>query len=178
MKRACCHCIFAAKATLAFLAAAFSLGIQIYWVYNRIDLTKLRLPPVVINQKLCAFTSTTLSRIEPQNGKFLMGFSPQWEVDRPKAINDRLNRKAVLFNAFVKITDTDFMKDMITWHAQMVGEVGAILELTVDPGVPIQTIPDSMYLALATHIRFCNQQYGTPMILRFAHEMNVLVRFT
>ena len=67
---------------------------------------------------------------------------------------------------------TSFQTDLITWYCQMAGQQGAYLELTMDPSVDVASIPDSQYLALAQKMRVCNTKYGTPVLLRFGHEMN------
>ena len=60
----------------------------------------------------------------------------------------------------------------MVWNAQEVGKVGAILEITLIPTVDVELIPDSTLYKFAQLMRHVNSLYGTPVLLRFMHEMN------
>jgi hypothetical protein len=138
--------LFGIKFLVSFFAAVGSLGVQLYWVRDaylaEMAIQGLVLQPVTIpkDSKACLHTSTN-SRLDPGANTFLFGFSLQWDRDLPSSLVSRIGMNPVVFNAFIKITATDIQKDMITWHCQEVGKVGAMLELTVDPGQEVGTIP-------------------------------------
>jgi hypothetical protein len=75
-------------------------------------------------------------------------------------------------SAFTYINNTDFQIDMINWKAQKAGEQGAILELTVMPSVNVENISNEQLYAFAVLMRRINGVYGTPVLLRYMHEMN------
>ena len=72
----------------------------------------------------------------------------------------------------MNINATGFQSDIIIWNAQQAGQVGAMLELTLMPTAPIDTIPTTILWSYATLMRQINSQYGVPVLLRFGHEMN------
>ncbi|KAI8916244.1 glycoside hydrolase superfamily [Gorgonomyces haynaldii] len=178
--RGCCRFIFCMKATLAILLAFAALGIQGYLIYdkrmkslNNVKLAAIPLPDTgAADAVKCYYKTSQGARLLPPNGQFLFGFSVQWDRDLPKNFNDRLGMRPAIFNAFTKVTGTDFQKDMITFHAQETGLAGGILELTVDPGSQIEGISDQTWRDLATHLRTVNSKFGVPILLRFGHEMN------
>lgn len=61
---------------------------------------------------------------------------------------------------------------MINWKAQQAGKEGAILELTLMPSVNVETISNDQLYAFAVLMRRINSVYGTPVLLRYMHEMN------
>lgn len=75
------------------------------------------------------------------------------------------------------MTLTDFKQDIIRWNCQKVGELGGILELTLQPNMKVTEIPDQMYLDIAIFLRRMNADYGVPILLRFMHEMVYMIIF-
>jgi hypothetical protein len=75
-------------------------------------------------------------------------------------------------SSFININETDFQLNTIVWNAQEVGKVGAMLEITLIPTVDVELIPASTLYKFAQLMRHVNSLYGTPVLLRFMHEMN------
>ncbi|EGF81320.1 hypothetical protein BATDEDRAFT_36866 [Batrachochytrium dendrobatidis JAM81] len=176
--RQCCGLLFALKATFAGLAAIAGLSYQAYLVYTLYG-PDLRLAPVIIpppgtaDASLCFHdVASGKARLEPPPGTFWFGFSLDWSVDVPDQLNKRIGKAPVIFNSFVNINATGFQSDIIIWNAQQAGQVGAMLELTLMPTAPIDTIPTTILWSYATLMRQINSQYGVPVLLRFGHEMN------
>jgi hypothetical protein len=61
---------------------------------------------------------------------------------------------------------------MIEWNAQMVRQVGSVLELTLMPDVSPELIQPQVYGQFAKFLKRINYEYGVPVLLRFMHEMN------
>ncbi|KAH6579957.1 hypothetical protein BASA61_009945 [Batrachochytrium salamandrivorans] len=176
--RQCCGFIFAIKVLVAFLIAVGGIGYQAYIVY-RLYGPGLVLPPVSfppptsVDASRCYHNAANgKSRLEPPPGIFWLGFSLNWNSEVPSAFNSKLGLKPAIFNSFVKINATDFENDIITWNAQQAGQVGAMLELTLMPTVPVETIPTTLLWDYAVLMRRINSAYGVPVLLRFGHEMN------
>lgn len=67
---------------------------------------------------------------------------------------------------------------LLEWHAQEAQRVSAHLQITIEPTrspSEFSTIPDEILDKLARMCFEINTKYGTPVYLRFGHEMNVLV---
>lgn len=68
--------------------------------------------------------------------------------------------------------------DLLDWHGKECQRLGAFLELTIEPSrspSEISTIPEELLERIAQRCLFINTEYGTPIYLRFGHEMNVIV---
>jgi hypothetical protein len=64
---------------------------------------------------------------------------------------------------------------LLDWHGQEAQRVSAMLELTIEPirdPTDISTIPQSILDSIAKKLLQINTKYGTPVYLRFGHEMN------
>jgi hypothetical protein len=126
----------------------------------------LRLNPVLIQQSCPAVKN----RLDPH--KFVFGFSPDWAVDTPTTLGDRLGKRPLLFNVFIKMSKTEIPSESIYYHCKQTANAGAMLELTVDPSDQLDQIPKKIYHSLAVAMRQCNVELGVPVLLRFGHEMN------
>ncbi|KAJ3309574.1 hypothetical protein HDU76_003577 [Blyttiomyces sp. JEL0837] len=69
-------------------------------------------------------------------------------------------------------TTRPFDPTLINWFGSEVGKVGGILELTIEPISDITQFTDAVLDSLAQSLYKVNTQYGIPILLRFAHEMN------
>jgi beta-mannanase len=56
--------------------------------------------------------------------------------------------------------------------AQECSRIGAIFELSLDPTIPIEQVSNEQLYRFAEHMKYINTVYGTPVLLRFMHEMN------
>jgi hypothetical protein len=64
---------------------------------------------------------------------------------------------------------------MLLWHGKEAQRISAYLELTIEPSrspSEISTIPIALLTQIADHCYKINTEYGTPILLRFGHEMN------
>ncbi|KAI8929100.1 glycoside hydrolase superfamily [Entophlyctis helioformis] len=176
--RALCGCLFTIKALLAFLLGLGGLGIQAFWVYKMYGpstvLPSIAIPPAgSANAASCFFdASAGKARLEPPLGTFVLGFSLNWAIDTPEKLVARTGKRPAIYNTFIRLSATDFQKNILNWNAQEVGKVGAMLEVTLMPVVPVETIPSTLLWEVATFMREINSKYGVPVFLRYGHEMN------
>ena len=131
----------------------------------------IKFPNVGEKSELCSH-SPELARLEPADGSFIWGFDLQWDRDLPSALVQRLGKNPTYFNSFINLNATDFQQEIIIWNAQQCEKVGAMLELSIIPTIPIETIPDVLYTQFALTMRHINSMYGVPVLLRYMHEMN------
>lgn len=75
-------------------------------------------------------------------------------------------------SSFVSFTKQSFQPDIIEWNTQTAGQLGSILELTLQPAMRADEIPNEFYDVFASFMRRMNSQYGVPIFIRFMHEMN------
>ena len=64
---------------------------------------------------------------------------------------------------------------MLEWHGQEARRISAFLQLTIEPSrapSEISTIPQDILDQIADHCLKINTVYGTPIYLRYGHEMN------
>jgi hypothetical protein len=167
MKKGVCRFLFWAKVFLAVAVASAGTLLQLRMVIVKYQLAvNLKLPK--INAPL--HCPAVKNRLDPM--KFIFGFSIDWSKDTPTSLGDRLGKRPLIFNVFVKISKTEIPKDAIYYHCKQTASAGAILELTVDPSDKLEQIPIKIYHDLAVSMRQCNVELGVPVLLRFGHEMN------
>lgn len=181
MYRSACAVLFWIKAIIS-LIIVISLTSTFSWIIYRARVYSLSVvppPPAAAFQfpevgevsGACNHNSP-FARLEPQDGDFIWGFDLQWDRDLPSAVVSRLGKRPTYFNSFINLNATDFQQNMILWNAQECAKVGAMLEITVIPTIPIETIPDILYTQFALTMRYVNSMYGVPVLLRYMHEMN------
>nr|KAJ3422319.1 hypothetical protein HK105_000226 [Polyrhizophydium stewartii] len=176
--RALCGCLFWTKALIALLIALGGLGYQAYLIYKLYSpsatLPSIDIPNPGSSSSTACYYDKSLgkARLEPPAGTFIMGFSLDWSVDLPTRLGDRINKRPALFNSFAKINATAYEKDIISWQAQEAGKVGAMLEITLQPMVPMDQIPTDLLWDFSVFMRTVNSKSGVPVLLRFGHEMN------
>ena len=81
---------------------------------------------------------------------------------------------------WVKIFADYYESEMLNWMAQVLhkaamsegGSSSAILMVTLMPEVSMDRVANQTYIDLADQLAYINIQYGVPILLRFAHEMN------
>ncbi|KAI8894681.1 glycoside hydrolase superfamily [Globomyces pollinis-pini] len=174
-----CKTIFCIK---AIFALSLSLGVLyrgVSFVKRKYDEAPRILPPIMVPPrdsvdlvKCFHDESAGVSRLQPPGDMFLFGFSLDWAIDTPEQLVSRLGQKPPLINTFVKINATDFESGMIEWQAQLLHNLGMIMELTLEPTVTPQELSDEILEEFAIFMRHINTKYGIPVLLRFMHEMN------
>ncbi|KAJ3121819.1 hypothetical protein HK100_012223 [Physocladia obscura] len=131
----------------------------------------------------CAYSSTSsLARLEPPlDGVMMLGMSLNWGYETPTSSATKMIPSAyvpAVYNAWLDITPglfngTGFDINMFNWFGYEVGMVGAILELSLNPQTSnVSEITVPMMEAFAAKCQYINQEYGVPIYLRYAHEMN------
>lgn len=144
----------------------------------RQDMELVKNKPIsfVPNSGMCNVESNGgLGRIEPSNGYLMLGYSLNWEEQVPKDVNDKLGHSMPIFNAFLKVDGTmtpQFDNKMLIWFGQQVSAVGGILSVTIEVVSNLETLPDETYDSIARTLTHINTVYGTPVLLRYCHEMN------
>ncbi|RKP00207.1 hypothetical protein CXG81DRAFT_13506 [Caulochytrium protostelioides] len=117
--------------------------------------------------------SAAHARLENPKGT-MVGFHIDWSQDTPDALKSRIGAYPAVVNTFITFdagAAWPWDRDMLVWQAQLAGEAGAVLEITVMP-VDLGRITAQMYADFAATLRTLNEQYHTPVLLRWAHEMN------
>jgi hypothetical protein len=88
---------------LALSLAIGLMGLEGYLVYdkhikklesNRVMIKPIKLPP--IGSAEC-FHNSASARLEPPDGTFLLGFSLDWNKDRPQRLIDRADVRPAMF---------------------------------------------------------------------------------
>lgn len=118
----------------------------------------------------------------------MFGFSLDWTKQKPLDAQSTLGGiSPAMVAAFIKIdssSDVPFDFEMLLWHGYVnfslicrkeAQRVSAYLELTIEPTrapTEISTIPLTLLSKIADHCYKINTEYGTPILLRFGHEMN------
>eukprot|EP00842_Homolaphlyctis_polyrhiza_P003799 jgi/Hompol1/441/HPOL_002500-RA len=179
-RRTLCGFLFFTKALFAFLVGCGGLGYQAYMIAKMYKpssgnrLVPVHIPdPTSPDSTRCFFNPAIgTARLEPPPGSFILGISLDWKNDKVSDLNNRLGQKVLLFNSFITIDTTGYEADIILWNGQQARDVGAMLELTLRPSVPVETIPTTVLWSLANTLRTVNSDYGVPILLRFGHEMN------
>lgn len=179
--RRACKFLFVLKALLAIVLGTAAMGGQVYLVCIKFKAAKPQyLPPVLFpaigtpEAARCFYNpSSSLARLEPPQGAFFFGLSPQWVNGQlPADVSQRLGYNAPLYNTFISLTTTSFQPDIIEWNCQLVSQQQGVLELTLIPQIRADQIPSSFYPAFAQFMRSMNSKYGVPILLRFMPEMN------
>lgn len=116
--------------------------------------------------------------LEPPPGAPLIGMSLDWAKTEPYQFGSTLGFRPAIFGAWIKLDTTaavQFDFALLKWYGERAQQANAWLELTIEPtrDVPeIGQIPQSLLDQIAQQLRIINTQYGTPVLLRFGHEMN------
>ncbi|KAI8611807.1 glycoside hydrolase superfamily [Chytriomyces sp. MP71] len=151
-------------------------------------------PPVTINDAKgnplpqCAFdASKGKARLEPPlDGYMMLGMSLDWSYETPTTSSQGKMKgyTAAVYNSWLDMgpslgNGTGYDKNMLNWFGSEAGRVGAILELTLNPpkefsptGPDLKDLTPEMYDSIARDFARINQIYGTPIFLRWGHEMN------
>lgn len=163
------------------LLAAMSLKVYVMWKEGtrlEKELSEIRNSPIsfVPHSGLCdADSNGGLSRLEPDGASLMLGYSLNWEEQVPSEVNEKLGHRAAIFNAFIKVDGTmtpPFDNKMLAWFGQQVSKEGGVLALTVEVVSSLETLQDEVYDSLARSVTKINTIYGTPVLLRYCHEMN------
>ncbi|SNR40399.1 glycosyl hydrolase [Blastococcus mobilis] len=99
------------------------------------------------------------------------GVQLQWDQDSPAGYEERTGRQPVLYGEFVEFP---FGYEVATWLGEKVAQVeaeDAILMLTLEPRDGLHSITDAVLADLTQQLTDWNEA-GTPVLVRFAHEMN------
>ncbi|KAJ1567600.1 hypothetical protein HK405_005418, partial [Cladochytrium tenue] len=175
--------MFWAKTSLAMAISIFGLS---YYTYKVLDLHQNASPPsssyvstpITISNTSgdCDASKTGYSRLQLQEeGKFMFGLSLDWSISTPTTAVATLGFSAAIYNTFMEMDATlssPYDTNMLNWYGSEVAKVGGILEVSMDPVSNISDIPDSVYIAFATQLKQINSDFGVPVLLRWAHEMN------
>ncbi|KAJ3016589.1 UNVERIFIED_CONTAM: hypothetical protein HDU68_012139 [Siphonaria sp. JEL0065] len=129
----------------------------------------------------CAYNpASSLARLEPPlQDKLMLGISLDWSYEVPTASVKKMNGYTpAVFNAWLDMIPgtwggLGYDNNTFNWFGSEAGKVGSILELSLNPKVDnISSITVQMMTDFSKMCQFINQYYGTPIFLRWAHEMN------
>ncbi|KAI9030385.1 glycoside hydrolase superfamily [Hyaloraphidium curvatum] len=121
------------------------------------------------------------ARLEPPGSAPMVGFSIDFQVDTPDALESRLGRQPAVVGSFIKITASDYEADMLLWKAQLLRQnarrhspptAPSLMHVALMPTTELDAINPALYDRIATDLRRINYELGVPVLLRFAHEMN------
>lgn len=163
---------------------AFSTGLgMLIWMsvtifrLNRASYA-LRLPTLTIAPGGCPRTDLTRAVLETPDGMQAFGVHLDWNLQTPTVIAKALGVAPAVVNAFLQLDTTKTPPidlAMMLWHGQQARLTSSFLQLTIEPSrspSEISTIPQSIIDSIVAICLKINTDYGTPIYLRFAHEMN------
>lgn len=99
------------------------------------------------------------------------GAQLDWQVDDPARFSGRVGRPAAAYGEFVEFP---FRAEVGSWLGEKsaeVGDAGGTLMLTLEPVGGLRTVTDPALADLTRTLTRWNEA-GTPVLVRFAHEMN------
>lgn len=106
---------------------------------------------------------------DPDGVRF--GVQLDWQVDSPGRFAQRAGIKAVVYGEFVEFPIRSEVRGWLGEKSAEVGAAGGVLMLTVEPNGGLGTVTDAGLAGLTAALRSWNEA-GTPVLVRFAHEMN------
>jgi hypothetical protein len=116
------------------------------------------------------------ARLEPPVGLQMLGFHINWQLMDAVQLRSLLGYTPAVINAFLQLDSTQpFRFDLFEWHAQEAQSVGAFLQITLEPSKSpseFDTMPQAILDEIAQECLRVNTKYGTPIYLRYGHEMN------
>jgi hypothetical protein len=108
--------------------------------------------------------------------------SIEWQKDTPAAVEARTGHQPAFIGTFIKMTGETWEKDMLVWKAQELRKTAkqrpnkgspAMLHVALMPNVTtLDAIRPELYADIAKTLRQVNYDFGIPVMLRYAHEMN------
>ncbi|HEY6747185.1 MAG TPA: glycosyl hydrolase [Mycobacteriales bacterium] len=107
----------------------------------------------------------------PDPAAVRFGAQLDWQTDNPAAFQRRAGVRAVVYGEFVEFP---FRAEVGSWLGEKSTEVGAadgVLMLTLEPVGGLGSVTDAALADLTRTLRDWNTA-GTPVLVRFAHEMN------
>ncbi|KAJ3238416.1 hypothetical protein HDU81_007897 [Chytriomyces hyalinus] len=133
----------------------------------------------------CAYNPASgLARLEPPlTNQMMLGMSLDWSYETPiKSRTKTRGYAAAVYNAWLDLVPNTFDgvgfdNSSFNWFGSEAGRVGAMLELTLNPPknmkvADLKDLTPKMYDDIGKMCQIVNQQYGVPIFLRWAHEMN------
>lgn len=111
-----------------------------------------------------------LALLEPESGAYF-GVNLDWGNDSAAAYNQRLGVPAAAYVQFAPFPFDDGWRENLRLYFEQVRAERGIAVLTLEPTVPLETIPSRDVAELAQMLKAWNDQ-GVGVLLRFAHEMN------
>ena len=107
---------------------------------------------------------------EPVSGTYL-GFNIDWASDTPQEVSQRLGLPAASYVDFFSFPLTDDDRLNLGRFLDLVGMVGGIGIVTLEPIIPLEEITPQLAEILAMELGGYNER-GIRILVRFAHEMN------
>lgn len=107
----------------------------------------------------------------PPSGRVFFGVQLAWDFDTPAAYMSRLGRKPAVYGDYFRFPLDQRERRRVAYEARRAVLEGAMLMLTLEPTQGLGTVNATTSRELAEELAKVNQA-GTPVIVRFAHEMN------
>ncbi|KAI8912503.1 glycoside hydrolase superfamily [Gorgonomyces haynaldii] len=181
-RRTFCGILFWIKASIAFLAGAGFLAYMSWRIANMYAIAYRNKPSLATSVSIpdagCPVVTSDLARLEPPAGVQMLGFHLDWSKMTPIQLKGILGFAPAIVNGFLQLDSTaspPINWAMFDWHGQEARRVSAVLQMTIEPSrspSEIDTIPESILDAIAQQCLAINTKYGTPILLRYGHEMN------
>jgi Glycosyl hydrolase family 26 len=100
-----------------------------------------------------------------------LGVQLNWQADSPADFARRAGVKAVTYGEFVEFPFRPEVRGWLGEKSAGVAAAGGVLMLTVEPNGGLGAVTDAALADLTGALRSWNEA-GTPVLVRFAHEMN------
>lgn len=145
------------------------------------DAAMLDKAPVYPDTSKCQ-VSPGVNRLQPpEDDRPFLGMSIDWAKDDPTQLESRLGSQPAVVGTFIKMTADSYESDMVIWNAQLMQKAAraktpraspSMLHIALMPNATLESIKPDLYLQIAKDMRRVNYDFGIPVLLRFAHEMN------
>jgi Glycosyl hydrolase family 26 len=133
-----------------------------------IGLTIMRSPRVA---SMAVGDAHTLFRSGPANDRVMFGTQIDWVGASPGSVTEMFGRAPFSYGKFVDFPLTDERRQSVDEAARQVAAQGGILFITLQPYDGLDTVtPESLSVLTADLTRW--NEIGTPVMVRFGHEMN------
>lgn len=112
-----------------------------------------------------------LAELAQDDGDVHFGVHPQWAKDDPQRYTERMGVAPQVFGEFVPFPYDAEVAAQLEAKAAQVRDADATLLLTLEPHDGLAAVTDEVLAELTGTLRRWNEA-GTPVLVRFAHEMN------
>ncbi|KAJ3081252.1 hypothetical protein HK102_002476 [Quaeritorhiza haematococci] len=174
-RRTFCGILFWTKAFLALIISWAIMGYMSWRIYVLRSEAPFR-RVINLNDTECRADRGGFARLDVTDTEgVMMGFHLDWARDIPVQLESRFGRRPAIITTFMQLDPTvaqPYPPDMLNWFGSEVQRINGILQVTLEPVVPMAQVPDSVLEQFALQCKDINEKMGVPLMIRYGHEMN------